>query len=805
MRKKLLILVAAMISALPLQSEAATADFITGGRSDFVILFADTPAPLAFPPGESLHYAASFLADYLQRVTGCKLPLLAESEFDGQHNFISLGQTRQLAQLPERHRSFTPEGFHLQSSGSAIYLYGEVDANGRDRGTLFAVYEFLEQVAGVRWYFADDKWYPPGTGMLIPKRPTLELPQLDFTDAPALRQRVGGISYYSWPLERQQLWHPVLRFGDTRRHGTANHTQIGWTDLYGKSNPEYFALSPDGRRQINFNNRTRSYICLSHPGVLAQMLANIEEFDRTGKSSGAFGPHDPEPGCVHFSPNDGMTPKTVCHCDDCRPWLRPDGPFEGHSSELIFQFVKRYADAITSRWPGRRLAVLAYAHYKNPPREVEIPDNVDVTYVGPPVQYAMAPELYQQHHEAIKEWALLLGNEPERLNIWMNVHSPNSYTSFIPTLYPATLQKWLLEHREVVSGYFINGGNPHLRRRAPRFIWTGIQSYPMVWLQSRLLWNPNLDIAGLMQRYTTDLFGSAAPEMYQLLELIRKRWEGLYQSDTSIDETAFIHRVRYPAPMVEKLSSLLEEAIAKAADEPQVLQHLTFLKEQVYAHFVEESALFHNWGDRVATYLAPSLHPSEMAGDFPAESLWQNHPALHLVSRQWGEPTERSSEIALLHDQHYLYLRAQLHKQADVELETEELWIQSAREMSQVDNRYATNLPGPWPEFLELRIKADGTLSTRDKLEMEPQVEVVSAVDHLQISARIALHDLGVTPEMLKNTPQLRMQFLRTWGDWRTFDLWSPTLAHISDFPTYRFGIVHLTESSRQAAKSSLE
>ena len=49
------------------------------------------------------------------------------------------------------------------------------------RGTLYAVYTFLEDVVGCRWWTSTESF--------IPKKPTLSVPQLDVVYAPPLRYR----------------------------------------------------------------------------------------------------------------------------------------------------------------------------------------------------------------------------------------------------------------------------------------------------------------------------------------------------------------------------------------------------------------------------------------------------------------------------------------------------------------------------------------------------------------------------------------------------------------------------------------
>ncbi|MGI5868254.1 MAG: DUF4838 domain-containing protein [Kiritimatiellia bacterium] len=803
--RQLSITAMAALAVLPGAAEASRF-LVEDGKSDYVIVVPDQPVGLVHPEGETLDYAAAFLADNIEKATGCRLPVVAEGELAGRARFISVGPTRLALELFGDPAGFAPEELRIRTvPGGSVVICGEKPAGGPDRGTLFGIYEFLERVVGIHWFFGDDRWYKSGIGTFMPEAKTVSLPVLNVSEAPVLRQRVGGVSHYEWPDELERRWHPVLRFGDTRGHRTANHTQIGWVDLYADAHPEYFAIGRNGRRQINRAIKHRSYICLTNPDVLKQMIANIETFDKTGVSENAFGPCDPTPDYVFFCPNDGMTPETTCHCDGCIKFQRPERDFDGLSSELIFQFVKRYADAIQERWPGRKLVVLAYAHYKAPPIETPVPDNLVVTYVGPPIHYAMDPAVYAKHSEALRQWSKLLGNDPARLSLWFNIVSPNSNTSYVPIFYHHVFAKWLREHHEIISGIFINGHSAHLRRTAPRSIWMGFQSLPMVWIQGKLMWNPHLDPDALLERYCRGVYGAAAETMLELHKLVASRWEGLWDADDEMDEASFIHRVRYPEPVMSAFCGLLEKAAAEAEGDERVSAHIGFLRKYIYSLFIEENRDFHRWADSVPAYeCLPAAVAPEIDG-VAEEAAWRNTPEFKLVSRQWGEASPRRTTLMMRHDADFLYVFARFGPGDPANAGNECLRIQVGERLDRVRGTYAVNIPHRrWKAFLQIQIAADGEISSLDDLGPETKAATFEADGDLCFEARISLKH--VAPHLRASAmPQLRMQFVREWGVWDVFDVWSPTLSHISDMPTYRFGLVQFVLAKEKKTGSSEE
>jgi len=770
------------------------ARLVENGKSPYVIVLPDTDAPLVFPPGETLTYAAEFLRDHVEKATGARLEITRETEAPADAPKIWLGATRAARQAAGDPAQFAPEELVLKTVGRDVVVCGEVAADGLDRGTLFGVYEFLERVFGVRWYFGDDRWYRRGLGIVIPHHEVVELPELDHRERPAFQRREGGLGYYTWKPHLQRQWHAVLRFGNSTGHRNPNHSQVGWTDLYGKTHPEYFALGARGRRQINFRHKHRSYICLTDPDVLQQILRNLEDYERNG-TSGLFRP-DPDSTYVHFACNDGMTPETVCHCPGCKPFLRPDGPVYGTVSELYFQFVKRYARELQRRWPDRRLATLAYGYYKLPPERGDIPDNVDVVYVGPPVHYANDPSVYAEAARTLKRWSELLNHDRNRLSLWMNVVSPTNRTSWVPFMYPNVLARWLREHRNVVQGCFINGLNMHLRRSGERGIFGCIQTFPMVWIQSRLAWNPDRDVEELLGQYCGDMFGPAAATMLQFYHLIIERWEGAYRGDLDMDQIDFIHQVRYPEDVRTKFQALLEQACAETPEKSIHRDRIVFYRDRIYSRFLDENGKYLNWCNRLPTYTCLYASQPPVVDGNLADPCWRNVPKFTLARRKWGDPPDRRTEIRLLHDGQALYVAARLLKHKNTPLAKEELRIDVATRIDPVRKQHCPNIHRKWDAFREIKIGSDGQLSSLDRVSAASRAGAATSEAAAHIEAKIPFSDLAPGVDVA-NHRQLRIQFMRYWDVWDKWNTWSPMLSHISDYPTYRFGVLNFVGAPR--------
>ncbi len=756
------------------------------------IVIPDEPGQLVFPPKEGYNYAAKFLQDYIQRATGIAVPIVKESATNSARRRIFVGNS---GVAKKQAFKCNPEELIIQPVGKDLLICGEVTPEGVDRGTLFGVYEYLEQEFGVRWFYpAYQGWSAYGDGTIVPKKNEITFPKTAIRSTPRFIQREGGVMYERYyGIEVEKLWHPILRFGSTLTRENANHTQIGWTDLYGKEHPEYFARSSSGRSRINWRHKTRTYLCLSSEGALKQMMANLAALDE-GKDPGkAWGPRKPTKDWVYFACNDGMVPENTCHCPECSAMLEMNRPYEGRGSELFFRYATKYARLIQEKYPQRQLAVLAYSHYLAPPKKSQVPSNMHITYVGPRIHYAADPEIYEQHKRYIDKWSELLGKDRNRMTFWFNIVSPTQYTSAAPFMYPNTFKKFLKDNEDKAVGFFINGFSPYLRRLGEVRIYGSIMTFPMAWIQSRLMWNPDADVEELLQDYCQNSYGKGADDMLKFYHLVIQRWEGMYQSNKSMSELDYIHHIRYPKAVVAQLKAHLNNALKAAQEDADraPARRIRYLLNHVYSKFFEESAKYSRIAGTTPTYDVLPVEKAPVIDGQATEEDWANAAPISLVRFQWGAETPRQTEIRMLYDAENLYLLAELKNVPGAE--RDELRIQYPSVANGLRRKFAPNIDKEWKFFHEIRVCQDGKVVEYGRFP-QYEVKVVKKADKWVIEGKIARKylTLGVYSQMI------RLQFLRYTGVWNDYDVWTPSLGGISDYPTWRFGLLNLLPAEKK-------
>ena len=779
-----------VFGAYTLKSTEGELPFIDRHMSEFSIVIPDVPATLVFPEGESITYVADFLNEYLDKVCGVELPVVRESDIDSICNKLFLGSTRYAREHIGALNELKAEELVIRIAKDNIIICGETSERTCDRGTLFGVYEFCERFLNVRWYYPDDVFYKEGSGIIAPAQDSITLPQLEFSDYPESTQRDHLIGYHHYGTTHEGLlraWHPVLRFGGSRKYKTANHTQEAWFTLYGKTHPEYFAKTSKGK--IKNGN-----LCYSHDAVLGQMIKNIEAWD-TQRTRGLFGARNPDSDCVYFCPADGLTPRRGCYCADCQKHYTFMRSQRGTMSDLIFDYIRRYALAIDRRWPGRRLAVLAYSFYQLPPVHVALPGNVDVTIVFR--DNMRSPKQYDDAVKLTSMWLTALNNDPSRLSFWHNLISNNIY-SLAPLTVSSEFKrffKWLKDNGIPNKHYFV-GYDPHQKR----FEAASIQAYPELFILSRLLWNPDNDIDSMLKDYCERMYGPAANTMYDAFQSLYRCGAGRIKP-SDMDEQTFLYNVKYPLREIEKLRALLETAKSHTITHSMPYYRIDSMQKSFRNGFAAEVERYHRARpDEIRRYIC-YLSNSEIDIDGSlVESVWQSLSSCDLNLFSFGDTATLKSEVRLFRTEDSIHIGASFQRSANraaCSIDKEELRIQVATSARSNSEAYAPNIDKGWKEFTEYRISAKGEVTLydakngKDGVSLQYPCKTKLTSDTLTFEAKLPIDILEPSGTYV--------QFMRYWGVWNHFYTWTPMFSpNVGNYATRHFGLIVFSDQLKK-------
>ena len=175
--------------------------------------------------------AAKELKLHLDLISGKKIPLASAGKIPSGRKYIfHVGKNPagndEALKKQEAFYKVTPSG---------AWFWG-----GKDGGTLFAVYDFLENALGVRWPSGDDIAYRHETPVRIARTEGHWISPISLR---VLRSKRTG-------SPGEKLWKQRLRAarGSDFNYGSGDAVFSNWWKLYGKNHPEYFAMNINGVR-----------------------------------------------------------------------------------------------------------------------------------------------------------------------------------------------------------------------------------------------------------------------------------------------------------------------------------------------------------------------------------------------------------------------------------------------------------------------------------------------------------------------------------------------------------------------------
>ena len=552
---------------------------VKDGRPAAVILVGDDAGPVA-------HEAAQELARVIEKASGARLMIYPESELTalyggypaGSAPKIYVGDGRRVRELGVDVSKLPPEGFVIKTFGRDLVIAGRDEKHadwgwrahrqpGYLRGTWHGVCTFLEDHLGVRWL------WPGDVGEVAPTAKDITVEDVDRREAPALVTRALRANHAygaDWHraagalgvdlAEQFAMMEELIRWADHQRLGSSlsvASTEFGkeWLEEFADEHPDWFAMQPSGKRLLTSGGGYRVRMCLSHPGVIDEVVKRIAAYLDAHPDVSGYGL---APSDVHGS---------YCVCDRCKKW----GPT---TSDLVARHAAAVAERVAKERPGKYVHALAYHKYNDAPKSnVMFPDNVVLSYVG---DWYFGYLCEPVHESSVRQWDGWAKRGAKM--VWR----PNNFCQFsaVPKVYVTKMA-------EDFRHFYANGLiGVDFDRLAPNFALDGLNYY----VAARLTWNPETPAEEIVDDYCKTGFGAAAPavkEYFSVIEQITSRIAAERENDSDDDIPA-----RYATEDLERLRGLLDRATELAAEHGEAGARVAFLAEGL--DFAEvEVPLFH--------------------------------------------------------------------------------------------------------------------------------------------------------------------------------------------------------------------
>jgi hypothetical protein len=444
-------------------------------------------------------YAAAELAAYLGRISGAQF-MVASKPVPGYRTLL-VGAPYKASRQEELSVRVVNEN-EMQFTGDG------------PRGTLYAVYEFLEYL-GVLFSANDYEYIPSLRSLAVPG---------DYArvDAPFMTYRDGwgAITFdtpYSLKLRMQggssKPW--LLKWFGGATADIAQTLTGKWLSprKYFKDHPEWYAIIPGGK-----NERGGLWPCVSNNQMYEQLFREIEAELKAR----------PEIREISL----GMTDTPYfCDCPECRKLAEkypdPDGA-ETVDVQMI-EVCNRVGRHFAKSHPGIRFNFLNYGGRFPGNENMTIEPNVGGCAAELWRNHALSADNNERSSFALQRLAKYSHKTPGMgPYIWEYYCNFASYLIPFPNLY--TYGQTARYYKDLnVSGC---GAQMQL-------CIDGDMASLHFWLYAKLLWNPDADEKELVRTYIGKTYGAAAPfiqEYVDLLEYARLRqrftWYGAYVDST---------------------------------------------------------------------------------------------------------------------------------------------------------------------------------------------------------------------------------------------------------------------------------
>lgn len=376
-------------------------------------------------------------------------------------------------------------------------------------GTLDAIYDFLENDCGVRWYA------PGKLGEVLDKESHVGRPAGE-------RRRTRAMSYLKISGGKvgyeDALWFLRMRVGgENLMQGM--HSFLGYYDRFSKrygrnpasfeaDRPEFFAKGlTEAQMQAPAVAGGMPNLCYSSPELVAQVVQDARDyFDGKGLKPGSLALGD----YFALGPMD-MAP--YCKCADCQAALRApaDAIDRGFAGTYWYGFVNRVAVELRKTHPDKVLAVLAYANYANPPEGFVLEPNVSVTLcaLGPSMWWD--PARRERDRRAFDEGWAKYGRGSFRLYGWLYYLA--GMMGSVDSDYPEACASRVPDFMQKLHA----GGMRGLYIVQPECLgYSFLSSQLELYLTLKLADDPTLDGKALINEFFARYYGEAGPAMKQL-------------------------------------------------------------------------------------------------------------------------------------------------------------------------------------------------------------------------------------------------------------------------------------------------
>lgn len=623
----------------------------------------------ASPPEE---HAAEELAYFLNRITGAKISVRSGPQ-SGKYT-IWLGRPeinpRARGVLAGRVEELCDDGFILKADSEGLIITAKNPV-----GVLYGAYAFLEEHAGMRWFF------PGEEGTFYPREPNLAAAEMDETHNPAFKKRTlayGGsavtaktVDSWDW-IARNRMTHSMSKHVyrlhrdhfEKRGFGTnmGGHVLMRFVpDELLDEHPEYFALIDGERVPQVIDGRHRSQPCTTHPDVIERISRGVLEMLR----------EEPEGGKYRFLNNDTGG---WCQCENCLAISPAEerNRSGGSVSTRFWTLKNEVARRVWQEMPEAEFEGYAYQAYRLPPTGV-VPDprfTVMLCDHGRCFRHSLddpACRPNQFFREMYEGWAGFDNSLDNYSYYGDGMGGPWTANRPLERVVAGDLRYM---HRLGFDNWQVKAAPPDGRyehyARIGRDPETGAYAWRtrmhMFYIQAKLAWDPSLDEEELLRDMNEKFYGPAGEAMHGFRTEKLRLWEETPGHFVYGSSWTLLGKSMLAPGAVETLEGYLDRAEAMAAGNEEYLRkiaddRMTFERTWLAAYREYRAR------PQEAVQAGRISEPVRIDGALDERDWMEAERITGFVARgSDGEQAEMQTYVRLLYDDENLYIGLEMEE-----------------------------------------------------------------------------------------------------------------------------------------------
>lgn len=390
--------------------------------------------------------AASILADYLHKITGGIFAVQAVT--DVQNDIIL-----------RKAENANPDGF-------CYYIYDKdiVIEAPNEQAAVYAVYDFLENVCGCRYYTSTEEYVPFDANL------TVQFSRHEAAPIMAYRE-VYYRDYFNADFAEKHKMTASSVKDETWGFWCHSFGTLLPVEEYFDEHPEYFALYQGKRVGKN------AQPCLSNPAVFDIMVSNLRKH------------MEAKPNCRFWSISQNDN-DAYCTCEKCREINEREGSPMGS----VLDFVNRIAE----QFPDKTISTLAYWYTRKPPKTIRPAKNVHIMLCNIEANRGLPIETDDKSKDSREEllaWEQICDN----ISLWDYCIQFRNLVSPFPNLrvIPQNIR------------FFVKHSVKMLFSQSNRE-YEGEFSALRGYLLAKCMWNPNVDENAVIREFCEGYYGAAA-------------------------------------------------------------------------------------------------------------------------------------------------------------------------------------------------------------------------------------------------------------------------------------------------------